>query len=130
MDLMFAFGAFGVIMSFTPLMGDEVPENWKYGTSAVASIITIGNLAGVMNPEFNTSPFNFFWAFTMVDFAVSGVVGQVWRYMLLVAGLFGLFFTGADMFSTRITRITCSIISWRICNVYSWIRCRTAFSLE
>ena len=102
MDLMFAFGAFGVIMSFTPLMGDEVPENWKYGTSAVASIITIGNLAGVMNPEFNTSPFNFFWAFTMVGFfAVSeGVVGQVWRYMLLVAGLFGLFFTGADMFST------------------------------
>ena len=55
MDLMFAFGAFGVIMSFTPLMGDEVPENWKYGTPAVASIITIGNLAGVMNPEFNTS---------------------------------------------------------------------------
>ena len=100
MDLMFAFGAFGVIMSFTPLMGDEVPENWKYGTPAVASIITIGNLAGVMNPEFNTSPFNFFWAFTMIGFfAVSeGVVGQVWRYMLLIAGLFGLFFTGADMF--------------------------------
>ena len=49
MDLMFAFGAFGVIMSFTPLMGDEVPGIRIPGNmehSAVASIITIGNLAG------------------------------------------------------------------------------------
>ena len=74
----------GVILGMKPLLGDNVPENWRDGTIFFAAAIFTANtlLLGSDGNEF--APFFFFICLNMVAlYAVSeGVIGNIYRYSL------------------------------------------------
>ena len=90
----------GVILGMKPLLGDNVPENWRDGTIFFAATIFTANtlLLGSDGNEF--APFFFFICLNMVAlYAVSdGVIGNIYRYSLLVGGVIGMAVSGAGAF--------------------------------
>jgi hypothetical protein len=90
----------GVILGMKPLLGDNVPENWRDGTIFFAAAIFTANtlLLGSEGNEF--APFFFFICLNMVAlYAVSeGVIGNIYRYSLLVGGIIGMVISGAEAF--------------------------------
>ena len=90
----------GVILGMKPLLGDNVPENWRDGTIFFAAAIFTANtlLLGSDGNEF--APFFFFICLNMVAlYAVSeGVIGNIYRYSLLLGGIIGMVISGAGAF--------------------------------
>ena len=90
----------GVILTIKPLLGDNVPENWREGTTFFAAAVFTANtlLLGSDGNEF--APFFFFICLNMVGlYAVSeGVIANIWRYNLLIGGLAGVILGGGGAF--------------------------------
>ena len=81
-------------------MVNNVPENWREGTTFLAAAIFAGNCLTLGSDGNEFGPFFFFICLNMVAlYAVSeGVIGNIWRYNLLVGGLMGVIFAGAGTF--------------------------------
>ena len=90
----------GVILTIKPLLGDNVPENWREGTTFFAAAVFTANtlLLGSDGNEF--APFFFFICLNMIAlYAVSeGVIGNIYRYSLLIGGAIGMAVSGAGAF--------------------------------
>ncbi len=90
----------GIILTIKPLLGENVPENWREGTIFFAAAVFTANtlLIGSDGNEF--APFFFFICLNMVAlFAVSeDIIGNIYRYSLLVGGLIGMIISGAGAF--------------------------------
>ena len=82
------------------ILSDNVPENWREGTTFLAAAIFAGNCLTLGSDGNEFGPFFFFICLNMVAlYAVSeGVIGNIWRYNLLVGGLMGVIFAGAGTF--------------------------------
>ncbi|MDA9687926.1 hypothetical protein N9T89_00215 [Candidatus Actinomarina] len=90
----------GIFLTIKPLLGDNVPDNWREGTTFLAAAIFAGNCLTLGSDGNEFGPFFFFICLNMVAlYAVSeGVIGNIWRYNLLVGGLMGVIFAGAGTF--------------------------------
>jgi len=90
----------GIFLTIKPLLGDNVPENWREGTTFIAAAIFAGNCLTIGSTGNEFGPFFFFICLNMVAlYTVSeGVIGNIWRYNLLIAGLAGVFLGGAGAF--------------------------------
>ena len=90
----------GIFLTIKPLLGDNVPENWRDGTTFVAAAIFTGNCLTLGSDGNEFAPFFFFICLNMVAlYAVSqGVIGNFYRYNLLVGGVMGVIFSGAGTF--------------------------------
>ena len=90
----------GIFLTIKPLLGDNVPENWREGTTFLAAAIFAGNCLTLGSDGNEFAPFFFFICLNMVAlFAVSeDIIGNIYRYSLLVGGLIGMIISGAGAF--------------------------------
>jgi hypothetical protein len=111
-DFMWGLGLATIILSFTTLLEDKMSEygqNFKYGYY-MAGILVIGStlldLGQAMvhsDPEayaINTQPTFLIvaWMIVTTYFLSEGVISNIYRYLMLLGGMFGLVATSADVF--------------------------------
>tara|TARA_Y100000590_G_scaffold26502_1_gene29828 strand:+ start:760 stop:1302 length:543 start_codon:yes stop_codon:yes gene_type:complete len=99
-NFLWGFSLASIFLTMKPLLGDNVPENWREGTTFLAAAVFTGSCLTLGSDGNEFGPFFFIICFSMVAlFAVSeGVIGNFYRYNLLVGGLMGVFFSGAGTF--------------------------------
>ena len=90
----------GIFLTIKPLLGDNVPENWRDGTTFVAATIFTGNCLTLGSDGNEFAPFFFFICLNMIAlYSVSeGVIANIWRYNLLIGGIVGFLLSGAGTF--------------------------------
>ena len=90
----------GIFLTIKPLLGDNVPENWREGTTFLAAAIFAGNCLTLGSDGNEFAPFFFFICLNMIAlYAVSdGVIGNIYRYSLLIGGIIGMGVSGAGAF--------------------------------
>ena len=111
-DFMWGLGLATIILSFTTLLEDKMSEygqNFKYGYY-MAGILVIGStlldLGQAMvhsDPEayaINTQPTFLIvaWMIVTTYYLSEGVISNIYRYLMLLGGMFGLVATSADVF--------------------------------
>ena len=111
-DFMWGLGLATIILSFTTLLEDKMSEygqNFKYGYY-MAGILVIGStlldLGQAMvhsDPEAyarNTQPTFLIvaWMIVTTYYLSEGVISNIYRYLMLLGGMFGLVATSADVF--------------------------------
>ena len=111
-DFMWGLGLATIILSFTTLLEDKMTEygqNFKYGYY-MAGILVIGStlldLGQAMvhsDPEayaINTQPTFLIvaWMIVTTYYLSEGVISNIYRYLMLLGGMFGLVATSADVF--------------------------------
>ena len=101
-DFLWGFSVASIFLTMKPLLGDNVPENWREGTTFLGAAVLAGSCLtiGERGDGNEFGPFFFIICFSMVSlFAVSeGVIRNFYRYNLLVGGLMGVIFSGAGVF--------------------------------
>ena len=111
-DFMWGLGLATIILSFTTFLEDKMSEygqNFKYGYY-MAGILVIGStlldLGQAMvhsDPEayaINTQPTFLIvaWMIVTTYYLSEGVISNIYRYLMLLGGMFGLVATSADVF--------------------------------
>ena len=99
-QFLWGLGFAGIALSLKPLLGDNVPENWREGTTFLAAAIFTANCLTIGSTGNEFAPFFFFICLNMIAlYSVSeGVIANIWRYNLLIGGIVGFLLSGAGTF--------------------------------
>ena len=101
-DLLWIFGLTGIIIAGYELIKDQVPSYWGRGSAFLASALLVAEMLTLAHPNMgiDTTGIYFFFFINLVGlyFASENVIKNIYRYLILGAGLFGVFFSGSDLF--------------------------------
>ena len=97
LQLFWAFSIVGILLGLKDLHGDSLPEDWRQGYTMMAAAVLVASLLGI-NEDLNTSGIWTIFGFGILALGITseGVIGNIWRYAAVIAGLFGIIGSGSE----------------------------------
>ena len=97
LQLFWSFSIVGILLGLKDLHGDSLPEDWRQGYTMMAAAVLVASLLGV-NEDLNTSGIWTIFGFGILALGITseGVIGNIWRYAAVIAGLFGIIGSGSE----------------------------------
>ena len=97
-QLFWSFSFAGIILGLKDLHGDVIPEDWRQGYTMLAAVVFITSILGSVNEDLNTTGVWTIVGFAIISLGVTsdGVIGNIWRYAAIIAGLLMMVSSGAE----------------------------------
>lgn len=97
LQLFWSFSIVGILLGLKDLHGDSLPEDWRQGYTMMAAAVLVASLLGI-NEDLNTSGIWTIFGFGILALGITseGVIGNIWRYAAVIAGLFGIIGSGSE----------------------------------
>ena len=97
LQLFWSFSIVGILLGLKDLHGDSLPEDWRHGYTMMAAAVLVASLLGI-NEDLNTSGIWTIFGFGILALGITseGVIGNIWRYAAVIAGLFGIIGSGSE----------------------------------
>ena len=97
LQLFWSFSIVGILLGLKDLHGDSLPEDWRQGYTMMAAAVLVASLLGI-NEDVNTSGIWTIFGFGILALGITseGVIGNIWRYAAVIAGLFGIIGSGSE----------------------------------
>ena len=97
LQLFWSFSIVGILLGLKDLHGDALPEDWRQGYTMMAAAVLVASLLGV-NEDLNTAGIWTIFGFGILGLGITseGVIGNIWRYAAIIAGLFGIIGSGSE----------------------------------
>ena len=97
LQLFWSFSIVGILLGLKDLHGDSLPEDWRQGYTMMAAAVLVASLLGI-NEDLNTSGIWTIFGFGNLALGITseGVIGNIWRYAAVIAGLFGIIGSGSE----------------------------------
>ena len=97
LQLFWSFSIVGILLGLKDLHGDSLPEDWRQGYTRMAAAVLVASLLGI-NEDLNTSGIWTIFGFGILALGITseGVIGNIWRYAAVIAGLFGIIGSGSE----------------------------------
>ena len=97
LQLFWSFSIVGILLGLKDLHGDSLPEDWRQGYTMMAAAVLVASLLGI-NEDLNTSGIWTIFGFEILALGITseGVIGNIWRYAAVIAGLFGIIGSGSE----------------------------------
>ena len=97
LQLFCSFSIVGILLGLKDLHGDSLPEDWRQGYTMMAAAVLVASLLGI-NEDLNTSGIWTIFGFGILALGITseGVIGNIWRYAAVIAGLFGIIGSGSE----------------------------------
>ena len=97
LQLFWSFSIVGILLGLKDLHGASLPEDWRQGYTMMAAAVLVASLLGI-NEDLNTSGIWTIFGFGMLALGIpsEGVIGNIWRYAAVIAGLFGIIGSGSE----------------------------------
>ena len=97
-QLFWSFSFAGILLGLKDLHGDAIPEDWRQGYTMLAAIVFLTSILGSVNEDLNTTGVWTIVGFAIISLGVTsdGVIGNIWRYAAIIAGLLMMVSSGAE----------------------------------
>ena len=98
LQLFWSFSLVGILLGLKDLHGDAIPEDWRQGYTMLAAIVFLTSILGSVNEDLNTTGVWTIVGFAIISLGVTsdGVIGNIWRYAAIIAGLLMMVSSGAE----------------------------------